>query len=278
MDMAKRKITPQARHPDRTQKFLTDVEIAIDIFEDEISSLSEEMRSGAYKTFLEAYRDALVPVWNLARFANINTVLETIVNPQMTDLVVMAKALAPVPPRSTVVKETRRTPDLQVITKTLKERFPGQSLPNTEVCEKIGDVFRKLATANKVNSEAAEGLADLSTLVTPEQYTMLLTAVVTPVIQIVVPGQLMSPISSPPLPPTQMTTTLAPSVIIKNTKLRVLPNPNSPALAACDKNSAMRVLAAATFLKLEKKFFDDTSTCMDIAGTLGVTCLSCQKH
>ena len=55
--------------------------------------------------------------------------------------------------------------------------------------------------------------------------------------------------------------------IIKHTKLRVLPNPNSLALATCDKNSATRVLAAAVFLKLECHYFDDTLPCMDIAGT-----------
>ena len=76
-----------------------------------------------------------------------------------------------------------------------------QSLPNKEVCMMISDVFAKLSTANKSYAEAAELLADLSTLVTPEQYTMLLMAATTPVIQIVVPGQLMSPVSARPPSP-----------------------------------------------------------------------------
>ena len=49
------------------------------------------------------------------------------------------------------------------------------------------------------------------------------------------------------------------------TKLTVLPNPNSTALAGCDKNSATRVLATAVYYKLEHHFFDDTLSRMDIA-------------
>ena len=89
-DMPKTKITPQAKYSDRTQKFLTDVKVALETFEDEVGSLFEETRSGTYKHFLQAYRNALIPLWNVARFASIDTVLETVANPQMTDLTVMA--------------------------------------------------------------------------------------------------------------------------------------------------------------------------------------------
>ena len=54
---------------------------------------------------------------------------------------------------------------------------------------------------------------------------------------------------------------------MNNTKLKVLPNPNSTALAGCDKNSATRVLAAAVYSKLEHHFFDDTLSHMDITST-----------
>ena len=45
----------------------------------------------------------------------------------------------------------------------------------------------------------------------------------------------------------------------------MLPNPDSTALAGCDKNSATRVLATAVYSKLEHHFFDDTLSRMDIA-------------
>ena len=261
----KTKITPQAEYPDRTEKFLADVKLALETLEDEVGSLFEQTRSGAYKNFLQSYRDALVPLWNPARFASIETVLETVANPQMTDLAVMARRLQPANPSSTIIKEKKTTPDLETMKKALQDKFLDQSLPNKEVCVMIGDVFAKLSTANKAYAEAAELLADLSTLVTPEQYTMLLTAATTSVIQIVVPGQLMSPVSARPPSPTPAMTKLGRSDIIKKTKLRVLPNPNSTALAACDENSATRVLAAAVFVKLECHYFDETMSRVDIA-------------
>ena len=165
-------ITPQAKYPDRTEKFLTDVKLALETLEDEVGSLSEQTRSGAYKNFLESYRDALIPLWNPAHFASIKTVLETMANPQMTDLAVMARHLQPTNPSSTIIKEKQMTPNLETVKQALKDKFPDQSLPNKEVCAMIGNAFAKLSMANKAYTEAAELLADLSSLVTPEQYTI----------------------------------------------------------------------------------------------------------
>ena len=212
-------ITPQAKYPDSTEKFLTDVKLALETLEDEVSSLSKQTRSGAYKNFLESYRDALIPLWNPAHFASIKTVLEMVANRQMTDLAVISRRLQPTNPSSTIVKEKKMTPDLETVKQALKDKFLDQSLPNKEVCVMIGNVFAKLSTATKAYAEAAELLADLSSLVTPEQYTMLLTAATTPVIQIVVPGQLMSPVSARPPSPTLATTALGQLDIIKKTKL-----------------------------------------------------------
>ena len=183
----------------------------------------------------------------------------------MTDLAVMARRLQPTNPSSTIVKEKKMTPDLETVKQALKDKFLDQSLLNKEVCAMIGNVFAKLSTANKAYAEAAELLADLSSLVTPEQYTMLLTAATTPVIQIIVPGQLMSPVSARPPSPTPPTTALRRLDIIKKTKLQVLPNPNSTALVACDENSATRALAAAIFSKLECHYFDETMSRVDVA-------------
>ena len=180
-DMPKTKITPRAKYPDRTQQFLTDVKVALETFEDEIGSLFEKTRNGAYKNFLQAYRDALIPLWNVTCFANIDTVLSTIANLEMTDLAVMAQHLKPACPSSAVVKKKKTTPDLETMMKALKHMFPAQSLPK-DVCAMVGEVFMKLGTANKAYIEAAELLADLSTLVTPEQYTMLLMATTMPAI------------------------------------------------------------------------------------------------
>ena len=118
---------------------------------------------------------------------------------------------------------------------------------------------------HKAYSEAAEGLAELSTLVTPEQFTMLLTATTTPAIQLIIPGQLMSPLSTLPPPQPSASTAVGCLEIINFTKLRVLPDPDSDALLSCDKNSATRVLAAAIYCQLEHNYFDETRSRMDIA-------------
>ena len=59
-DQTKDDDNPRAKYPDRTEKFLTDVKVALETLEDEVGSLSEYTRSGAYKNFLESYRDALI--------------------------------------------------------------------------------------------------------------------------------------------------------------------------------------------------------------------------
>ena len=163
----------------------------------------------------------------------------------------MAQHLKPAPPCTKVTKDKTKFPNLEIITNALTKKFPGQSLPDTSTCKKIGKVFAKLSAANKAYSKAAEGLAKPSTLVTPDQFTMLLTATMTPAIQLIVLGQLMSPLSTPPPPQPQASTALGHSEIMNFTKLWVLPNPDSKALLSCDKNSATRVLAAAIYCKLE---------------------------
>ena len=131
--MAKSKITPQAKHPDRTQKFIEAIQKALEAFKDQVGSLTEKIRSNAYKNFLEAYCDALTPVWNLARFTKIETILATIVNSQMTKLTAMAQQLKPAPVSSSIVKEKRKVPDLKTISTTPKDRFSSQSLPDSKV-------------------------------------------------------------------------------------------------------------------------------------------------
>ena len=127
--------------------------------------------------------------------------------------------------------------------------------------------FFKLAVAHKAYGEAAEGMVDLASHVTPEQYTVLLAASTMPTIQVVVPGQMVGPLIAPPLQQPETSTAVRHTELIKFTKTQVLPDPNSTELAVADKNSATRVLAAAMFLKLERKYFDETTSCMDASTT-----------
>ena len=146
-----------------------------------------------------------------------------------------------------------------------KDKLLSENLPNTKTCAKIGEVFNKIYCAHKAYADTAEGLAELSTEVTPQQYTMLLTAAIMPTIQIIVPNQLISLLTAPPPPQLPASMALGRYEIIKFTKLKVLPNPDASALTTCDENSATRVLAAAIYCKLEHLFFHDTLSRADVA-------------
>ena len=90
-----------------------------------------------------------------------------------------------------------------------------------------------------------------------------------PAIQVVVPGQMVGPLTTPQLYQVETSTAIGRAELIKFTKSQVLPDPYSPELAEADKNSASRVLAAAMFLKIEKLYFDDTTSRMDASTLFG---------
>ena len=175
----------------------------MDKFEDHVHFPDAEVWENAYRVLLEAYCPALPPIWNLAWFADIEMVLKTVADKQMTELTTMSKKLAPPPNTSQVSKEARKVPDLETFTKALKDKHPAESLPSVEICAQIGNVFSKLAAAHKAYTEAADGLAELATELTPPHYTMMLTAAVMPTIQVVIPGNLVSPVTASPPPQAQ---------------------------------------------------------------------------
>ena len=263
--MAKAKLTPRATQTDKTKQFIVAVDEALETFEEEISSLSETTRECAYKNFITSYRAAMTPIWNLSRFANVNTVLDTIADKEFSELKVMKTKLREKPPQGTVVKEGIKIPTLEDFTETMKKKLPKRDLPDSETCSKIGDVFSKLASASKAYSEAAYGITELAGEIEPDQMMLLLCAATLPAIQIVIPGQLLSPVATPPPPQSAASTTLGKRDIINYTKQLVLPNPNTPELLPCDRNSATHVLVAATYCKLEHRFFEETQSRADVA-------------
>ena len=151
------------------------------------------------------------------------------------------------------------------MTSTMLQQFPGEKLPTASTCEIIGNVFTSLSTARTAYAEATQGLAQLATLLTPEQYTLVLAVTVTPCIQLVVPGQHISPLSTPAPPQQKSQTAIGRAEIINFTKSKILPNPKASSLTDCDDNSATRVLAAAVYCQLERKYFDETHSHHEVA-------------
>ena len=188
--MLKTKVTPRAKQPNKTLQFLDATQVALETFEDEISSLAEEVCKKAYRNYVKVYREALVPIWNLAHFADIRIVLETVTDKNMSKITTMEEHLKPTSPRPKAISDKATIPDLKTVTTDMLQKFPGEKLPEPSTCEKIGNVFSLLSTAHTAYSKAAHSLAELATLLTPQQYTLLLTATVTPSIQLIVPGQI----------------------------------------------------------------------------------------
>ena len=245
--------------------FVTAVQTAMEIFEDQIGLLSRDIHLKAYKTLVRSYRKALTAVWDAAQLADITLILEAVHDKEMSQLAVMAQKLELPTPSTRVVKEKRNVPTLETITGLMTAKYPDQNVPNAAVCEKIGYIFLKLSEATKAYGEATEALAELSTKVSPEHYMLLLMAATTPTIQIIVPPMMTLPVIAPSPPSPEATMALGRTAIVNFTKLKVLPNPDSPCLEECDNNTPMRVLAAAIYATLEKKFFDTTHSRIELA-------------
>ena len=121
--MPKQKVTPKAKYPDQMQKFIQDISDALKDFEENIHFPGEEIRASAYQVLLEAYRSALTSIWSQAQSANIQQILKTISDRQMTELTTMSKLLEPEPTTSKVSKEPRNVPDLEELTASLQQSF-----------------------------------------------------------------------------------------------------------------------------------------------------------
>ena len=263
--MSAPRISARAKHPNKTQTFVTAVQAAMDIFEDQIGSLSDDICSKAYKILMRSYRTALTSVWDSAQHADITLILATIQDTQMSALTDMARKLQLPTPTVQVIKEKRDVPTLETLLASMTAKHPSENVPNTAVCTKIGYIFSKLSEASKTYGKAADALAEVSDQVSPETYMLLLSATTTPTIQIVVPPTMISPITAPPPPSPDATMPLGRTAIINATKAKVLPNPDSHRFATCDENTPTRVLAAAIYATIKKKFFDMTHSRMELA-------------
>ena len=245
--MSAPKISVRAKHPNKTQTFVTAVQAAMDIFEDQIGSLSDDIHLKAYKILMRSHRTALTLVWDSAQHADITVILATIQDTQMSALTDMARKLQLPTPTVQVIKEKRDVPTLETIPGLMMAKHPSENVPDTAVCKKIGYIFSKLSEASKAYGEAADTLAELSDQVSPETYMLLLSATTTPTIQNVVPPTMISLVTAPPPPSPDATTPLGHTTIINATKAKVLPNPDSPHFAKCDENTPTRVLTAAIY-------------------------------
>ena len=247
----KKSISSAAKRPQRTQKFLDDIGQALDDFDDEVFSFTSEQCEIAYHNFATYYRDALTTIWPKATDASIKTILKSVNDKQLQELKRMARLLKPDQLKPTVITEKRTVPALDNILGAMTSRLPQQNLPSTEVCGLISNIFSDLSTAHGFQAKAAQGIAELASLITPEQMTLILAAAVPPTIQLVLPPGTASPLSTPPPPPTTVATEAGRQDVIRYCKKNILPDPAADCFDKCDKKAPTRVLAMAIFCTLE---------------------------
>ena len=96
-------LTPKAQHPESMKKFVSAITDVLEVFEDNIGSLDEDLRTSTYETFLTSYKDALTPIWSLPGSADIKMILKT--DKELTSLKDMARKLEPPPLTAKVSQE-----------------------------------------------------------------------------------------------------------------------------------------------------------------------------
>ena len=273
--MAKTKTTPRdhgakpmmaaAKWPDKTKKFLTDVDAALSTFDDQVSSMDNDDLETAYKTFLKAYHEAFAAISPKISDASIKTLLKSVQDTELHKFHRMTRLMSPQKIQPTIVKEPHTVPTLDNILGSLVSQIPEQKLPDKETCGLISTIFADLAEAHKHYGNAARGLADIAGLISLEQLTLVLAAAVLPTLQLVLPPGQISPLSAPPPPPTTATMAASRQDMIKYCKNMILPDHAADCLKECDEHTPARVLAAAVFCTLEKHLFDKTMPRAEIA-------------
>ena len=274
--MAKTKKTPKARIPSRpvslaakdpitTAKFLDDIDEAMATFDDEITSISANQHEVAYENLAKSYREAFTLVWDKASNTDVQPIIDAIPDKQLLEFKKLKWLLHPGQAKPKVIQEPGPVPALEQILGAMTSRLPEQDLPDKDVCKTIANVFSDLTTTHMSQAKAAKGLAELATMVSPEQMTLILAATVPPTIQLALPTGSISPLSTPP-PPLEVTTTQSGRRnLIMYCKTQILPDAFAPSFQKYSKRSPTHVLVAALYYAVERRYFEEKTSRADIA-------------
>ena len=264
-------VSTAAKHPTATSKVLDTIDEVLTVFDDLILSVSSEEREEAYKCFATTYRKAFSLVWDKINSADIPTILDAVPDKELVELRWMRKLLNPSTPQPKVIKEQRKVPELEHILGAMTGRLPQQKLPSSKVCGLIADVFSDLTKAHSAQAQAVKGLAELATTVTPEQITLILAAAVPLTLQLSLPVGTISPLSAPPPQPATIMTHEGRHDIMMFCKSQILPDPKADRFLKHERKLPTRVLAAALYIVLERKYFEERTSRSDIASMFSIT-------
>ena len=265
-----------AKWPDKTKKFLANISAALDIFDDQISSLGD-CRATAYENFIISYRNTFANIWPKIDGADVKTILQSVKDKELNKLHCMSQIMSSDKSKPALIKENRTVPTLDNILGSLVNRILDQKLRDKETCSLISTIFLDLSEAHKHYASAAHGIADIASLISPEQLTLVLAAAVLPTLQLVLlPGHI-SPLSTPPPPPKRATTVVGRLEMIKYCKSMILLKPTDEVFQQCEERTPIWVLAAAVFCTLEKHLFDESTPRAEVANSFGITAAQLHK-
>ena len=284
--MAKTKTTPRASIPtlvttatkwlDKTNKFLANIDTALNIFNDQVSSIDNHHET-TYKTFAKTYREAFADIWPKINNASVKILLQSIKDAELDELHCMSCLMSPETSQPMLVKEKWAVPTSDTILGSLVNQILEQKLPDKETCALISTIFSDLAEAHKHYANAARGITDIAGLISPEQLTLVLAAAVPPTLQLVLPPGQISPLSAPLPPPTTATTVAGRQEMIKYCKNMILPDPSANAFKECEECTPTRVLATAIFCILKKHLFNETTSRVEVATSFCITAAQLHK-
>ena len=101
--------------------------------------------------------------------------------------------------------------------------------------------------------------------------TLILAAVVPPTLQLSLPAGTVSPLSAPPPLPATTTTHEGRHDVVMFCKSQILPDPKADGFLKHERKSPTRVLAAALYVVLERKYFEEKTSRSDIVSMFSVT-------
>ena len=271
-----RHMSAAAKRSDRTSTFLDEVDQALTILDDEVTSLSVKQQQHTYHNLATTYKQALTAIWDKASTPNIKAIMSSVDDKELHELRRMAQLLESHNPQSKVMKENRNVPSLNNIQGAMTNRLPTKQL-QPDICQLIETIFSDLSEAHRHQMNTAKGIADLSGLVTLQQLSLILAAAVPPTLHLVLPPGTVSPLTASPPLSTMMDTVAGQQDIVNFCKAKILPNPKAADFLPYDKKSPTRVLAAALYCQIEKKYFKEKTSRADIMATFKVTTAQLMK-
>ena len=103
------RVPQAAKRPTKTETFSKSLRVALSIFDDEVTTLSDVCET-AYENFIVAYKTAFTDIWPKIDGADIEVILDSVKDTELHQLRCMADILSPAEEQPKLVEEQRSVP------------------------------------------------------------------------------------------------------------------------------------------------------------------------